>query len=137
MATHPDRNSDLEKLCDSDPTWPYEAYEFILEAIELASDIQEPGSAEIHLSGRQIALTAKQLAIEWFGLMAPIRTPRDIVTRLNAELHKVLQAPDVKERLSSLAYDLQPSTPQEFATLLRNETEKWAKVVKASGARAD
>ena len=71
MATHPDRNSDLEKLCDSDPTWPYEAYEFILEAIELASDIQEPGSAEIHLSGRQIALTAKQLAIEWFGLMAP------------------------------------------------------------------
>ena len=71
MATHPDRNSDLEKLCDSDPTWPYEAYEFILEAIELASDIQEPGSAEIHLSGRQIALAAKQLAIEWFGLMAP------------------------------------------------------------------
>ena len=76
-------------------------------------------------------------AINWFGIMAPAGLPPEIVTRLNAELHKVLQAPDVKERLSGLAYDLQPSTPQEFATLLRNETEKWAKEVKASGARAD
>ena len=71
MATHPDRNTDLDSLCDSDPSWPYEAYEFVLEAIELAGDSQEPGDAEIHLSGRQIALAAKELAREWFGLMAP------------------------------------------------------------------
>lgn len=85
MATHPDRNTGLDSLCDSDTTWPYEAYEFVLEAIELAGDFQEPGNAEIHLSGRQIAFAAKQLAQEWFGLMAPtvfsfwgIDTTRDL-----------------------------------------------------------
>ena len=71
MANQPDRNTDLESLCDSDPTWPYEAYEFVLEAIQLAGDSQEQGVAEIHLSGRQIAMAAKELAREWFGLMAP------------------------------------------------------------------
>lgn len=71
MATHPERNSDLDTLCDNDLTWPYEAYEFILESIDMASDSQGPEDVEIHLSGRQIALAAKDLAREWFGLMAP------------------------------------------------------------------
>jgi len=76
-------------------------------------------------------------ATNWFGVMAPAGIPADIVNKLNAETIKVIQAPDVRERLLSLAYDLQSSTPQEFSSLLRLETEKWAKVVKASGAKAD
>jgi tripartite-type tricarboxylate transporter receptor subunit TctC len=76
-------------------------------------------------------------ATNWFGAMAPAATPPEIVTRLNTELIKVLQAPDLRERLIPLAYDLQSSTPQEFSALLKSETEKWAKVVKASGAKAD
>jgi tripartite-type tricarboxylate transporter receptor subunit TctC len=69
--------------------------------------------------------------------MAPATTPADIVMKLNAELIKVLQIPELRERLLPLAYDLQSSTPQEFSALLKSETEKWAKVVKASGAKAD
>lgn len=76
-------------------------------------------------------------ATNWFGVMAPAATPPDVVNKLNTELIKVLQTPDIRERLLSLAYDLQSSTPQEFSALLKTETEKWAKVVKASGAKAD
>ena len=76
-------------------------------------------------------------ATNWFGAMAPAATPPEVVNKLNAEMIKVVQAPDARDRLLSLAYDLQTSTPQEFSSLLKKETEKWAKVVKASGAKLD
>ncbi len=76
-------------------------------------------------------------ASNWFGLMAPSGTPPEIVGRINAETAKALLAPDVQERLASLGFEIQSSTPQEFYALLKSETEKWAKVVKASGARAE
>jgi tripartite-type tricarboxylate transporter receptor subunit TctC len=76
-------------------------------------------------------------ASNWFGLMAPAGTPAEAVARLNAEAAKALQAPDVREKLTALGFEIQASTPQEFTALLRSETEKWAKVVKASGARAE
>jgi tripartite-type tricarboxylate transporter receptor subunit TctC len=76
-------------------------------------------------------------ASNWFGLMAPAGTPPDIVGRLNVEAHKALQAPDVREKLAALGFEIQTGTPQEFSALLRSETEKWAKVVKTSGARAE
>jgi tripartite-type tricarboxylate transporter receptor subunit TctC len=76
-------------------------------------------------------------ASNWFGLMAPAATPPEIVARLNAEAAKALQAPEVREKLAALGFEIQSSTPQEFTALLKSETEKWAKVVKASGARAE
>ena len=76
-------------------------------------------------------------ASNWFGLMAPAGTPPEIVNRLHAETAKVLQAPEVRERLAALGFEIQPGSPQELHALLRNETEKWAKVIKASGARAE
>jgi tripartite-type tricarboxylate transporter receptor subunit TctC len=76
-------------------------------------------------------------ASNWFGLMAPSGTPPDIVGRLNAEAHKALQAPDVREKLAALGFEIQTGTPQEFSALLRSETEKWAKVIKTSGVRAE
>ena len=76
-------------------------------------------------------------ASNWFGLMAPAGTPPEIVTRLNAEAAKALQAPEVREKLAALGFEIQSSTPQEFTALLKSETEKWAKVIKASGARAE
>ena len=59
------------------------------------------------------------------------------MARLNAEAVKALQAQDVREKLAALGFEIQSSTPQEFTTLLKSETEKWARVVKASGARAE
>jgi len=76
-------------------------------------------------------------ASNWFGLMAPAGTPPDITAKLNAEAHKALLAPDVREKLASLGFEIQASTSQEFSALLKAETEKWAKVLKASGARLE
>ena len=76
-------------------------------------------------------------ASNWFGLMTPAGTPPEVVARLNAEAAKALQSPEVRDKLNALGMEIQTSTPQEFAALLRSEVEKWAKVAKASGARAD
>ncbi|HTP62575.1 MAG TPA: tripartite tricarboxylate transporter substrate binding protein [Burkholderiales bacterium] len=76
-------------------------------------------------------------ASNWFGLMAPAGTPPDIVARLNAETAKALQAADLREKLNALGFDVQTGTPQELHALIKSETEKWARVIKTSGARAE
>jgi tripartite-type tricarboxylate transporter receptor subunit TctC len=73
----------------------------------------------------------------WYGLVAPAGTPRDIIARLHAETLKVLRLPEVKERLDATGFEVLTSTPEEYAAFTRSEIEKWAKVVRASGARAD
>src|SRR6185369_5901451 len=75
-------------------------------------------------------------ASNWFGLMTPAGVPAEIVSKLNAETAKALQAPDLREKLNALGMEIQSSTPQEFSALLKSEIEKWSKVVKASGAKS-
>lgn len=76
-------------------------------------------------------------AVNWFGILAPARTPSEIVKRLNAEIIKIVNLPDVKERYASLGAEALTSTPQEAADFIKREIEKWAKIVKISGARVD
>lgn len=76
-------------------------------------------------------------AITWFGLLAPAKTPRQIVARLNELLVKVVRAPDIKSRFEVLGYEVVGSSPQEFASFIRAESEKYAKAVKISGAKVD
>ncbi len=73
-------------------------------------------------------------AIVWVGLLAPAQTPREIVVKLNAEIAKVLRAPDVKELLASSGVDPAPTSPEEFGTYLKSEFDKWGNVVRESGA---
>ena len=73
----------------------------------------------------------------WFGVLAPADTPKEIISRLNTEIVKILNTPELKDRLSKDGADLIASTPEEFATYLRAETTKWARVIKAAGIRAD
>ena len=75
--------------------------------------------------------------IEWYGIVVPAATPRDIVARLNADIHRALKAPDVLKRVTSLGQTPSAGTPEEFADLMRAEHERWGRVVKASGAKAD
>jgi len=75
--------------------------------------------------------------VAWGGLVGPARMPADIVARLNAEMRKALASPAVQERYRALGIETAPSTPEEFRELSRRETEKWAKVVKFSGAKID
>ncbi|MES2536307.1 MAG: tripartite tricarboxylate transporter substrate binding protein [Pseudomonadota bacterium] len=73
----------------------------------------------------------------WFGVLAPAKTPAPIVARLNAEIVKALQAPDVKERLARMGAEPSPTTPEQFEALIAKELKKYAAVVKASGAKID
>jgi tripartite-type tricarboxylate transporter receptor subunit TctC len=76
-------------------------------------------------------------ATQWFGVLAPAGTPRDIVNLIQSEIGRVLQQPDMKTRLSTDGAEPVGSTPDEFAAFIRIETVKWAKVVKDAGVRID
>ena len=76
-------------------------------------------------------------SVAWNGVLAPAGMPREIIVKLNAEIVRILNLPDVRERLSSQGADPVGSTPEQFATWIRSEVQKWAKVVRDSGARVD
>ncbi|MBG9388329.1 Bug family tripartite tricarboxylate transporter substrate binding protein [Caenimonas aquaedulcis] len=73
----------------------------------------------------------------WGGIVGPANMPKDVVAKLNAEIRTALASPALRERFRALGADTSPSTPEEFLELSRQETIKWAKVVKFSGAKID
>ena len=76
-------------------------------------------------------------ASAYFGIGAPKSTPPEIIATLNQAINAGLADPKLKARFAELGGLVLPSSPQEFARLFRDETEKWAKVVKFSGAKPD
>jgi tripartite-type tricarboxylate transporter receptor subunit TctC len=76
-------------------------------------------------------------ASSWFGLLAPAGTPPDVVNRLQQETAKALASPAVREKLLAQGAAPGGNTPAEFARMIEAEHAKWAKVVKASGAKVD
>jgi tripartite-type tricarboxylate transporter receptor subunit TctC len=76
-------------------------------------------------------------ASAWYGLGAPKGTPAEIIDRLNKEVNAILADPKAKARLEDLGASLLPGSPAEFGNLLADETEKWGKVVRFSGAKPD
>ena len=77
------------------------------------------------------------VATNWFGIAVPAKTPPAVVARLSQEIARVLRLPDVSERLLTQGLEPASSTPEEFSAYIRSEMTKWAKVVKASGAKAE
>ena len=73
----------------------------------------------------------------WYGLLAPAGTPKDVVTYLNTEVVKVLRHPEMKERMANDGAIPVGNAPEQFAAYIRSEMDKYAKVVKASGATAE
>jgi len=76
-------------------------------------------------------------AINWFGILAPKGVSPDIVKRLNSEIVRIVNAVDVKERYVTLGAEPLSATAEQTEAFIRNEIEKWAKIVKISGARID
>jgi len=76
-------------------------------------------------------------ALQWFGMLAPAGTPREIVARVNTEIGKALQQPDVQEKLKGLGMQIVGGPPEQFGSFMRAEAGKWAKIVKDSGAKVD
>ena len=73
----------------------------------------------------------------WHGLFAPAGTPQAVVHKLSAEVIRILETADMKEKLASQGLEPVGSTPEEFAAFQRNETAKWAEAVKISGAKME
>lgn len=73
----------------------------------------------------------------WNALFVPAKTPAAAISRLNAEVVKVLNAADVRERFASLGVEPISSTPEEMEAYVKAELARWSKVVKDSGARVD
>jgi tripartite-type tricarboxylate transporter receptor subunit TctC len=88
-----------------------------------------PTMAEAGLRGFDIST--------WFGLLAPAGTPPDVIARWNADVTRILEAPDMRERLAGQGAEAAPTTPAAFAQFIAAELAKYARIVKASGAKVD
>lgn len=76
-------------------------------------------------------------AIAWNGLLAPAGTPKEVIERLNTELKAVLESPDIRQRFEAQGFAAAWNTPAAYGSFLQSEVDKWAKVVKTSGAKID
>ncbi|MGQ0511640.1 MAG: Bug family tripartite tricarboxylate transporter substrate binding protein [Betaproteobacteria bacterium] len=74
-------------------------------------------------------------AIGWFGTVAPANTPADIISRLHREIVAAMNAPDIRERALAAGAEPFTNSPQEFAAMIRDETRKWAEVIRTAGIK--
>jgi tripartite-type tricarboxylate transporter receptor subunit TctC len=74
---------------------------------------------------------------QWYGLCAPRNTPAEIVDRLNKEINAAIADPGMKARLAAIGGEPLPGSPAEFGRLIAEETDKWAKVVRAAGIKPE
>jgi tripartite-type tricarboxylate transporter receptor subunit TctC len=94
---------------------------------EVAPEI--PTVAESGLPGFEV--------IAWYNMFAPARTPRPIVNRLNAEINRILQQPDVRERFHTLGVSPLSGSPDDLGKYLKFEVDRWAKLIKERGIKLD
>jgi tripartite-type tricarboxylate transporter receptor subunit TctC len=73
----------------------------------------------------------------WQGVVAPPKTPKEIVARLNAEIIKVLSTPEMKERLEAQGAEVSTNSPEQLSAFIRDEKARWAKVVKAANLKVE
>jgi len=76
-------------------------------------------------------------AVQWYGIVAPAGTPREIVMKLNADIRGIMQSPEMRERLNTEGATAITSTPEEFAAHIRSEIARWGAVIKSAGIQAD
>jgi uncharacterized repeat protein (TIGR04138 family) len=142
MSMNTPRNPDIEPLCDDDSPWPYEAYEFVLEAVDRAgqelndttdSPLVNP-TQEVHLTGKQIALAARTLAREQFGLMATtvfeawgVTTTADLGTIVFRLIGAGLLSQQEDDRLEDFhdIYAIPAELIQGYAIPIPTDAESW------------
>lgn len=74
-------------------------------------------------------------AVSWYGVLAPAGTPRPIIDRLNAEIRKIVATPEIRDSFLNQGAEPITDTPEDFAAIVRADVAKWAKIVKATGAK--
>jgi tripartite-type tricarboxylate transporter receptor subunit TctC len=76
-------------------------------------------------------------SLAWNGVLVPAATPKPIVARLNAEIDAILKQPDVVQKLNGLGFELVGGTPEQFAAIIKGESEKWAPIIKSANIKID
>jgi tripartite-type tricarboxylate transporter receptor subunit TctC len=76
-------------------------------------------------------------AVTWFGIAGPANLPKEVVAKLNTDINKALQAADLRKKLRDQGANVTGGTPEQFSTQIRQETARWGKIVKESGAKVD
>ncbi len=76
-------------------------------------------------------------SVQWYGMLAPARTPKDIITRLHGDTTRILQQPEIKARFAGDGADPVGSTPEEFTRYIQSELVKWAKVAREAGIQPE
>jgi tripartite-type tricarboxylate transporter receptor subunit TctC len=105
-----------------------------LKALAVTSEKREPSLPNVPTVGETIP---GYEATAWFGVGMPRGTPPDIINKMNAAINKVMSNPKIRERLADLGGVPITGTPADFGKIIQAETDKWAKVVKFSGASAE
>jgi tripartite-type tricarboxylate transporter receptor subunit TctC len=77
------------------------------------------------------------LGENWFGVLVPVGTPKEIIAVLNREIAQMIMLPDIKERIAALGFGAVGNTPEEFGKQIAFETDKWAKVIRAANIKAE
>jgi len=106
-----------------------------LRALAVTARTRHPQAPEIPTADES-GLPGFEVGV-WYSFVAPAKTPRPVIARLNAEFAKALRSPPVAERLKDLGLTVVADSPEDFARFVAAESAKWRKVVEASGARVD
>lgn len=105
-----------------------------MRLIAISAARRDPATPEVPTIGE----TLPGFVMEpWWGMFVPAATPRDVVTKLNGEIARIVNLADVKANYANLGLIAVANSPEQFGTFVQEEIVRWAKVVKASGARAD
>lgn len=76
-------------------------------------------------------------AVTWFGILGPANLPKDVVAKLNADINTALKDPELQKKLADQGADVAGSTPEQFGKLIRDDLDRWGKIVRESGAKLD
>jgi len=106
-----------------------------LKALAVTSSARSPAAPELPTIA-EAALPGYSVT-NWIGIFTPAGTPREAVSKLNGEIIRIMQAPDIQRRLAIEGAKFTAKTPEEFGAFVRSEIAKWAKVVKDAGIRVD
>jgi len=106
-----------------------------LKGLAVSSTTRFPGAPDIP-SATEAGIPGMQAKL-WFGLFAPAKTPRSIITKLNREIGDILRRPDTRETLLKQGVESAPSTPEELGEWVKAEIARWTPVIQAAGIRAD
>jgi len=106
-----------------------------LRAIALTAKIRHPQAPEVP-TAQESGLPEFEVG-NWYGFVAPSRTPKLVIDKLHAEFVKALRSPVVAERLDNLGLTIVADSPEQFGKFIAAESAKWRKVVEVSGARVD